>query len=194
MVQDGHSDEVITAYLNSGTTGHSTWMANESTQGNSDVILRSARLLDSQTGEPALVTDFDKPLRIEIEYDVLRMCRNLSMGIRIADAQGHLLFSSRDTDTTEWKGQSRDAGSYISRCHLPDYLKPGRYYLSITASEGARKVGFFENVLVFDVSGVGCKFSPQRRGLITPLLGWDVIHRRIAAAISHADIKNTAIF
>ena len=174
LLQDGNSDEVIAAYLNAGTSGHAICQFDVAGQEKSDVILKTAQITNSKTKEPAIVTDFINPLEVEIEYDILQMCRNTAIFIRLIDAQGSIIFTSRDTDTTEWRDRTREVGSYVSSCELPTYLKPGRYHLSIGITQSAKNIMLHENVLVFDITSVGCKASPNRRGAIMPFLDWQV--------------------
>jgi lipopolysaccharide transport system ATP-binding protein len=156
LIQDGNSDEVISAYLNAGTSGHATCQFEDVGQENSDAVLKIAQISDSKTKEPTTLTDFINPLEVEVEYNILRMCRDTAVLIRLNDAQGNIIFTSRDTDTTEWRDQ------------------PGRYHLSIGIAQSAKIVVMHENVLVFDVTSIGCKASPNRRGIIMPFLDWQV--------------------
>ena len=174
LIRDGDSDEVISAYLNAGTSGHATWQFDNTGQKKSDVAMKRARLVNSETKEQAILTDFINPIEVEIEYDILQMCRNTSIMIRVADSQGNIIFMSRDTDCTEWRDRPREVGSYVSSCVLPAYLKPGRYHLSIGVMQGGKKVEVHENVLVFDITSVGCRASPRRPGIIMPFLEWQV--------------------
>lgn len=174
LIRDGNSEEVISAYLNAGTSGHATWHFDNTRQENSDVVLKMAQLLNSETKEPTILTDFVNPIEVEIEYDILRMCRNTAVLIRVIDAQGNVIFMSRDTDTTEWRDRPREVGSYISSCVLPPYLRPGRYHLTLGIMQGGKTVELHENVLVFDITSVGCRASTNRRGLIMPFLDWQV--------------------
>jgi len=174
LMLDGNVEEVISAYLNAGTSGHAVWELDNYKQENSDVVLIKARLLNHESKEPTILTDFNNPIEVEVEYDILRMCRNTSIMIRITDAQGNVIFTSRDTDTTEWRDRPREVGSCVSSCTLPSYLKPGRYHLSLGVIQGAKTVEVHENILVFDISSVGCKASPNRRGVIMPFLDWRV--------------------
>ncbi len=178
IVQDGDADEVIAAYLNAGTSGHATWVFDGIKQKDKDAEITKAQLLDTNTKEPTVLTDFNKAIEVEVEYDIYRMCRNMSIMIRVIDAQGNIIFTSRDTDTTEWRDRPREVGSYVSSCELPTYLKPGRYHLTLGVMQGAKKVEVHENVLVFDVTSIGCRASPTRQGIIMPFLQWQVTSKK----------------
>ncbi len=174
LIQDGNSDEVISAYLNAGTSGHATWHFDNTRQKASDVVMTRAQLVNSESKEPTILTDFNNPIEVVVEYNVFQMCRNTSILIHVVDAQGNIIFASRDTDNTEWKDRPREIGSYISSCVLPSYLRPGRYHLTLGIMQGAKAVELHENVLVFDITSVGCRASTNRRGVIMPFLDWNV--------------------
>ncbi len=178
VIQDGDTEEVISAYLNAGTTGHAIWEIKDDQQNDeSDVVLQGAQLIDPETKQQSTVKDFINSIDMQVFYKIQSLCRGVAIVMRVADAQGTIVFMSRDVDTTEWRDKPREEGSYVSSCLIPTYLKPGRYYLSIGVMHGPRTTEYHENVLVFDVSSIGCRASPQRPGVIMPFLDWEVAMR-----------------
>lgn len=171
---DGNVDVVASSYLNSGTQGHSIWNAKDKNLHKTNVLMLGARVIDQISKIPKAATEFDNPLELEIVYEVKRESRNAAILFRITDAQGNIIFLSRDTDTTDWSGRLRQKGTYISACKMPSFLKPGRYYVSIGAYEGRGLMDTYENVLTFDISSVGCTVNPERKGIIMPFLEWKV--------------------
>jgi len=179
LIQDGDSEEVISAYLNAGTTGHAVWECDKERQENSDIAIRKASLIDLNSKKETIIIDYAQPISINVDYDVVRDSRNAAIVIRVIDSQANVIFTSRDTDTTEYRNTPRIAGEYRSSCQLPPYLKPGRYHISIGVAQGAKLMEYHENVLVFDVTSIGCKASPGRPGMILPFLEWNVETKNI---------------
>ncbi len=177
MVKDGDADTIVSEYLNAGTSNHASWHGDEDRGTvNTSIQLHGARLLDMTDGAPTTFCDFNKPLEIEIEYEIHTASPSVSMLARIIDSQGNVVFTTRDTDTTGLRGQVRKKGRYISKCKMPSFLKPGRYHLTIGANDGPpRLTDMYENILGFDVTeiGGGVNFH-QRVGVTTPLLEWNV--------------------
>ena len=81
-----------------------------------------------------------------------------------------------DTDTTKWDGRVRDPGRYLSICKAPGgLLKPSHYHLSVGLVLDRKTLAdYHEHVLRFEVSQIGYLLNPNRLGIITPLLEWDV--------------------
>ena len=172
---DGLSSDVVRSYLSSGIVTHSTWVNSSSEFVNDQVRILSARLLSSENQEISVV-DFDDQFMIEIGYELIEPMRNLSILSRLTNAQGHTIWTSWDTDATSWKGRVREPGRYVSICKAPEgLLKPDNYQLSVGLVLDRRTLASYnESVLEFEVSLIGYQLNPNRLGVITPLLAWDV--------------------
>ena len=175
---DDASSSVVSSYLSSGTQTSSTWNRNHSSiEASADNIqIKSARVL-STDNEPTAVVNFGSQFKIEIAYEITHPVTNLSMLCRVTDSQGNVVWTSWDTDTTDWKVRAREPDCYLSVCKVPAcLLRPGRYYLSVGGFGDVRmkQPHYHENVLAFDVSEVGYHLNLDRRGVITPLLEWEV--------------------
>jgi len=170
----GPSAEVVAAYLLTEMEGQATWI-NSSPLPNAEVQLKAASLLTT-LGQPTTVVEFSSPFKVRIEYQVLEPIRDLSVTYQLFDAQGQLIFEAMDTDLPEWKGRVREPGHYLATCTVPGYfLKPGRYYMSLVSFvERVKIIEHRKNVLAFDVSEVGYCLNPGRRGVISPVLEWEV--------------------
>jgi lipopolysaccharide transport system ATP-binding protein len=113
---------------------------------------------------------------VEVTYEIIDAIRNFSILCRLTDLHGNVLWTSRDTDTTDWSGRVRERGRYVSKCLVPgQLLRPGRYLISVGSYlSDVRITCYHENVLGFDVSAVGYPLMLDRMGLITPLFDWEV--------------------
>jgi lipopolysaccharide transport system ATP-binding protein len=174
----GPSGEVVSAYLSSsvGTDVKPSWFNDSSKPNQAEVRFSSARLL-SMEEQPLSVVHFDSTFLVEIAYAVAVPIRDLSISYKVYDAQGNLVFESMDTDMPEWKGRVREPGQYRSLCEvLPSFLKPGRYYVSLSSFiEHVKIIEKQESVLSFDVSEVGYPLNPGRLGVVSPVFKWTVI-------------------
>ena len=172
---DGSSSEVIGAYLSSGILSSSSWTNSSTWPEGSQAQIKSARLLSPDNQKIAIV-NFDSQFRVEITYEIVEPMRNLSLLTRLTNSQGNVVWTSWDTDTTNWDGRVRGSGRYISVCKAPGgLLKPGHYQLSVGLVLDRRTLAdYHEHVLRFEVSQIGYLLNLNRLGIITPLLEWDV--------------------
>jgi lipopolysaccharide transport system ATP-binding protein len=168
----GTTEEVITSYLNQGSAGQSVWNAGPGDRGKTAVNMLGARIVNSANRRPNEMTSHDNPVDLEIEYELKSSSNNISTYYLLMDVEGNVIFMSRDTDNNN--SRFREAGKYISSCQIPRYLRPGRYFVTIGASEGPKLQDRYENVLAFDITSVGCNVNPDRKGMIIPILDWNV--------------------
>ncbi len=173
---EGDADEVVSSYLSAGTAGHSVWEP-DGDQGsvNSDIILHKAQLIDPRDNTSSVLADYDKPLRLDIKYEIKDASRNIQILYRVTDMKGNVIYTSIDTDNPGAHGQLREKGVYISSSILSQHLRPGRYNLSIGTRNGPRRLDMYEDALTFDISTKGCDLVPANRmGVTMPALNWDV--------------------
>jgi lipopolysaccharide transport system ATP-binding protein len=171
----GSPSDVVRSYLKSGQVTGSTWRNSSTELGGVEVQVKSVRIL-SEDSVPTRVVEFDRQFMIEISYEIIQPIRDLIIVCQMGDSRGNTLWTSWDTDSTEWNGRVREPGRYLSICKVPGRLfKPERYLLSVGAFINyVKEFGYHKNVLAFDVSVGGYEFSVNRIGLITPVLEWEV--------------------
>jgi ABC-type polysaccharide/polyol phosphate transport system, ATPase component len=178
LIDDGPASSIVASYLNAGTEGHAIWKRSDDGKGEKGhVKLAEARLTGAKDGKPTTVMDFDKGVNFEIIYEVKKPNRDIVISAHVMDSEGNILWVSADTDTTDWKGRTREPGQYVSICQIPPcLLRPGRYHLSAGYNVRRNKEkDLHTNIITFDVSDVGYLFEARRRpGMITPLLEWEV--------------------
>ncbi len=171
----GPSADVVAAYLTAGSEPNLIWKNPSPCPPNAVAQVNSACVL-SANDEPTTTVEFASPFKVKVFYEVLQPVRNLSVVIRLTDSHGNLLWTSFDTDTTDWNGQVRAIGRYFSVCTIPgNMVRPGRYFLSVGAvDKNVRLREHHENALAFDVSQVGYHIALGRKGILTPLLAWEI--------------------
>lgn len=173
---DGPAPGVVTAYLSSGSMARSSWEmspAHGSVQ--NEFQFTSVRLL-SADGRPLSVVEFSSPSQIEIGYDVCTPLAGLTIHCRLTDATGTDVWTSYDTDSIGWKdGDLTGPGRYVSVCKIPPYLlRPALYHVFVGARTAHATLADPRELISFEVSNVGYRFKPGRRGVVTPLLDWEV--------------------
>ncbi len=171
----GASSEVVSSYLSTEVSSHTTWINSSPQTDDKGVQMKSARIL-SMDNQPLSIVEFDKQFKVEIEYEIINPIRNLSILSRLTDEHGNIVLTSWDTDSTDLKGRVRGPGCYLSICKIPRcLLKPGRYYLTIgSLIHKEKEMDSLHDALTFEVSHVGYHLNLERLGVITPLLEWQV--------------------
>lgn len=171
--QDGPATEIIASYLSATSANRLIW-SNPSKKHSTYLAFEYARVV-SASDQPAAVVEFSSEFRIEIAYKVLQRVRDLAIIFRVIDPQGNVIWTSWNTDLTGWRnGKITDPGTYLSICKVPArMLRPKLYHVSVGARSDEHGE-LHENVLAFEVSGVGFTLNPGRPGLIAPLLEWEV--------------------
>ena len=122
ILHDGPAHEVISTYLNSGlgTSAVREWTDINEAPGGDVARLRSVRVVD-ESGRIADTVDVRRPIRIEMEYDVLKPGYVLLPHFHLLNEDSVHLFAAHDLDP-EWRGRKRPAGRYISTAWLPGNL------------------------------------------------------------------------
>lgn len=178
----GSARDVVGAYLASGDAQEATWSHPPDHCRDPQIQLISARVLSSDH-QATTIVPFNEQFKIEVTYTVAEPISNASILSRLTDAHGNVVLTSFDTDTNSWNGQVRKSGRYYSLCTIPgDFLRPGRYYLTVGSRvknlrrdlTSLTKVNDHEHVLSFDISEAGFHLDMDRPGVIAPSLEWDV--------------------
>ncbi|MBX3467303.1 MAG: ABC transporter ATP-binding protein [Planctomycetes bacterium] len=137
----GRAEDVAASYMEFMATGPGQeryWPTREWTgdarPGRDKARLEAVRLLD-HTGGPSAVLDGARPLRVELEYEVLADVLGLSVGFHLVrQTDGLVVFHAADVEDPEWGPGPRAAGRYLSACDVPaKLLMPGDYALHIVA-------------------------------------------------------------
>jgi lipopolysaccharide transport system ATP-binding protein len=122
VVQDGPAHEVISTYLNSGlgTSAVREWPDLTRAPGGEIVRLCAVRVLDKD-GEISDSVDIRTPVRIEMEYEVLKPGYIILPNMYLSNEEGVCIFGAQDLDP-EWRGRRRPAGRYVSTAWIPGNL------------------------------------------------------------------------
>ncbi len=174
----GPVQDVAVAYIRTASEANGERRWGESSASSESVCLRAGRVLQSE-GHVACVVDMREQFQIEIEYEIRNPVSHLRVCVRVAAADGTVVFTSSDDRSPQWDGRPREPGKYVSRCSVPgNLLNEGRYTLTLSADTPFVKTFFFEeNAITLDVErtrDAGTRYPERWPGLVCPELKWDV--------------------
>lgn len=180
VTQSGNPVEIIERYLSSKTAPSFTWTAHESEKNNRAVQFLNASILSSNS-KPIDTVNYNSGFNVSINYEVKQILRNCIINLRLSDQMGNDIFVSWDTDLSKEYTQTRYPGTYTSVCKIPPFLiKPGRYKIKIGAMIPGRKLfERIEDVFTIDITPIGYPLNKERKGIIAPLLEWEIRNGRI---------------
>jgi lipopolysaccharide transport system ATP-binding protein len=130
VIADGPVHQVVTTYLSSdtGTAAAREWPADRA-PGSEIVRLRAVRVRDGQ-GAVVEAADIRQPVRVEMEYDVLRPGHVLLPNLMFFNEEGIHVFTAVDIDP-EWRKRPRPAGRWTSATVVPgNMLAEGTLFVS----------------------------------------------------------------
>jgi lipopolysaccharide transport system ATP-binding protein len=175
LVKKGPAQEVISQYLHSNASTESTWERPDHHPKTKRMNFLSVRILDEHRC-PIRFVEYSKPFYVEIVYWVPAPTNGCTIGISLQNSEGLNIMVSCERDTTEWEGRNRETGVFTSICEIPgNFLRPGNYYLGIGSyQESVEWIERFEDVVGFEVSGIGLTSRSARYGVIAPRCQWTV--------------------
>jgi homopolymeric O-antigen transport system ATP-binding protein len=171
----GPSSEVVSAYLSEQSEGQAIWENPQDIPFGSELSIRSASIRSTE-GEPKSIVDFREPFQIDINYELLKPIKDLSVCVQIANSQGVMAYETMDTDLLEYRNAVREPGKYFARCFFDDsLLKPENYFVTVVAFiDRIKLIDRRENILSFTVSESGYDLNLRRLGAVVPRFKWDV--------------------
>ena len=114
-------------YLSSALRGEGSgegqifWNGEQDAPKTEDLALRSIRLLNSH-GVPHGTFEADKPITVEIGYQVLQRMRGARFSVWLFTQEGELAFTATDH---LFQPESLEPGYYRTSCHIPGGLSTG---------------------------------------------------------------------
>ncbi len=182
LIKRAPTPEAVDFYLASGQaeSGERSWEPDEIPAASAPFTPICLRLKD-RTGKIVDTVRSTEPVTVEWEYQLDAPVTGLRVGMYLGTMRGGYVFTAFDTDDAKQYEQfgARQAGRYISRCHIPaDFFNEGRYSLGVNASSfGVRRYFMDENALSFnvDISGApGTQWPEIRQGPVRPRLDWQI--------------------
>jgi lipopolysaccharide transport system ATP-binding protein len=169
---DGENQDVVRRYLGSLRVTRQTWTRDESDVSENPVVLDAVRVISPGSDKSGL--PFDEPIAVETTYRITREAKNACVFARVSDANGLIVFTSWESDTTTSLETFRQPGEYSSCCTIPrSLLRPGKYEVSVGLFEPKVEIwAMLDHVVSFEITEVGFPMNRGRTGVITPILNW----------------------
>jgi lipopolysaccharide transport system ATP-binding protein len=182
IVDDGPSNKIIGAYLNSGlgTSAAREWVDPENAPRGDVARLRAVRVV-SEDESIAEYVEIDRPFRVEMEYDVVQPDHVLLPNFHFYNDHGVEAFAVVDVDPT-WRGKGRPEGRYISSVEIPgNIMAEGLYTVrAALVTLSPNKVQFNESsvvafTMVDNQNGNTARgdYVGHISGAMRPLLNWN---------------------
>lgn len=178
---DGRAHEVINAYLDTGvvTSAERVW-TNPSKAPGGDIARLYAVRIKTEDCRITDTVEIRQPIRIEMEYDVLKSGYTLLPNFQFYNEEGLHIFPTHDIDP-EWQQRPRPAGRYVSTVWIPgNLLNKGIIFVG-AGFETANPTIFqfyeseaasFHVVDNFAADSARGYFNGNITGVIRPLLRW----------------------
>jgi lipopolysaccharide transport system ATP-binding protein len=182
VLKDGPSHEAVSAYLDSGlaTSAEREWPDPAKAPGGDVARLRAVRVR-TEDGQIADVADIRRPVRIEMEYDVLQSGYVLMPYYDFYNEEGVDVFSTMDLDPA-WRGRPRPKGRWISTVQIPGnllaegtlFVGPGLLTTDPTMVQfQLRDAAAFHVVDSLDGDSARGDWAGKVDGVLRPLLNWN---------------------
>ena len=181
LVMSGKPGDVISHYLSasmpkdSEIEGQIWWNGDRNAPRCEDLALRGIRLLNPE-GVPQAAFEADKPIAIEIQYEVLQRLRGARFCLMLTTQEGELAFTATDH---LFQQETQLPGTYRTVCHIPGGLLNRRNYVVNVQCDvpGERFVLPGADYLNFSVGGIGnqsSNFPEPWPGVVCPRVEWKV--------------------
>jgi len=178
---DGPSHQVVSFYLSSGngTTAERIWPDPEKApQG--EVVRLCAVRVRSVEGHLIDTIDITQPLRVEMEYEVLKPGYILMPHFAFSNEEGMLAFSAHDLDPV-WRRRPRPTGLYVSTVWIPgNLLAEGTFFVGagidtidpITFQFYEYDAVAFQVNDSFERDSARGDYTGEMGGILRPMLKW----------------------
>ncbi|MGB8167991.1 MAG: ABC transporter ATP-binding protein [Chthoniobacteraceae bacterium] len=180
LTRRGAPDDIIREYLSStlpaddSRTGEISWSPDEAPS-NDEIALERVRLVDDD-GDTLSIFPADKPIIVEIHYQVKRRIRGLRFHLLLQTQEGELAFAATDH---LYQQELQEPGHYKTTGTIPGRLLNRRTYVMAVGCgiPGERWLLPEKECLSFTVSGVGNQashFPENWPGAVCPAMVWKV--------------------
>ena len=182
VLADGASHKVVGVYLNSGlgTVAAREW-PDPVKAPRGEVARLHAIGVRTEDDRIADTVDIRRPIKIEMEYEVLEPGYMLLLHFQFHTEEGVLAFSAHDLDPA-WRRRPRPTGQYVSTVHIPGnllsegtmFVGGGVYTLEPLVTQFyARDAIAFQVIDTLDDDTARGDWARHMGGVVRPLLEWD---------------------
>ncbi len=154
--------------------------------GNDIVRLRAVRVR-SELGEISEAMDIRLPVRVEMEFDVLRDGHELVPNFHFFNEEGVCVFIAGDHDP-EWQRRTRVPGRYTTTAWIPgNFLSEGTMVVSaavstmdpVTVHYFERDAVAFQVIDSLDGDSARGEYAGPFPGVVRPLLKWSTSYEPV---------------
>jgi lipopolysaccharide transport system ATP-binding protein len=181
LIADGPSSQVVASYLRTGlgTTAAREWPEPGSRPSGPTARLCAVRAC-TEDGKVLDSFDIRRPIRVELEYEVLGPGHVVIAQLGFTNDQGTRVMTVFDVDP-EWRGRPRPAGRYITAAVVPgNFLAEGTLFVtaSMFTTDPFIRQFFESDVVAFQVvdtiDGDSARgdYGFEVRGVVRPILQW----------------------
>jgi lipopolysaccharide transport system ATP-binding protein len=184
IIKDGPATQVISEHIGhepqQEITNERVWIDVEEAPGNEIARLRKVRVSD-EDGNNTKLLDINKPIRIELTYDILQPGYMITPKIDLINEHGTHIFSSYDINPMK-QNQVKTVGQYTSVVRIPgNLLMEGIFFINASITTHIPESilhAHINNVVKFQVIEIQSKdvaradYSGSIGGVIRPLLDW----------------------
>lgn len=182
IFREGETLNIVSEYWTEETRANSTkiWEDIATAPGNDVARLRQVRICD-ETGNGLTSIEIDRPVFIEMTYEVLANDKVLMPNFHLYDVNGICVFVSHDLDD-EWRNRRRQKGVYRSRARIPgNSLAEGAFSVTpaLTTYEPMNVHFLVRDAVSFlvrdkmDGTTARGDFSGPMPGVARPILEWE---------------------
>ena len=188
VVADGRSSEIVSDYLRSGvgSTAVREWTDASAAPGNEIVRLRAVRV---RTDEGAIseAIDIRTPVRVEMEFDVMKEGHVLVPNFHFFNEEGICVFIAGEHDP-DWQRRARPRGRFTTTAWIPgNFLAEGTMVVSaavstmdpVTVHYFERDAVAFQVIDSLDGDSARGDYAGPLPGVVRPLLKWSTFHEPI---------------
>ena len=187
IVQAGPAHEVVNHYLHAGHIQPAVeWLDPTQAPGNDVARLRALRVR-SEAGQVTDVIDIRKPMRVEIEYDILKPGQMVVAQFGFNTEEDVIAFIVNDRDPV-WYRRPRPVGRYVSTAWIPgNFLSEGTMVVGggIFSEDPWHEHCDVPRAVGFRVVDPGTgdtargDVTGRWEGVVRPLLRWTTEHRSL---------------
>lgn len=181
ILKEGPSRDVISAYLDAetGTKGERVWLDPSKAPAGGICRLRAVRVR-SEDGKIIETLDIRRPVKLEMEFEVLKPEHVLMPYYSIFNEEGIHLFSAHDIDP-EWRGRHRSIGRYVSTVWVPgNFFAEGTMFVNVGVTTLNPNISQFYKAdavafyVVDSLEGDSARgdWHKHMSGVVRPMLEW----------------------
>ncbi len=182
VLKDGPSHQVVSVYLNSGlgVSAAREWLDPAKAPGGEIARLCAVRVR-TEDGRITDAMDIRRPIRVEMEYEVLKPGYLLLPHFHFMNEDGVHVFVTIDQDA-EWRNSPRPVGKYVNTAWVPgNFLTEGTIFVTpAMTTMNPNIMQFYErDIIAFQVidslDGDSARgdWAGRMGGVVRPLLKWE---------------------